>query len=343
MHKRLDQHYVVSPIAVRILDAVVDSGFPAQSFCQRAEVRLDMLLRVDGRVTMGEYLRMWAEAVRVTGNASLPLIVAKSGGGAHNLLRFITAPSRNVREALVKVTRYIPILTDTAPWTIDFTAKGGVVCTEREGWPGPGFQFAAEFVPAELIAMGRVFTDSVWSPSEIHFMHARPADDSALRAFFGAEIFYDRPALEIHFPHSILDLPMRREDPAEAAFFERFASTMLGDAAPQETMARRVRELLRTSAKLHWPSVEQISERLGVSARTLRRRLQEEGTSFQDVLDAARFEFAKARMGQEDTSLAELASELGFSELSAFYRAFRRWTGMTPVQYVGAVDAKSKR
>jgi AraC-like DNA-binding protein len=334
MHQRLDQHYVVSPIAVRILDAVVAAGFPAQSFCQTASVDLEVLQRTDGRVTMGQYLNMWAEGVRVTGNVALPIIVAKSGGGAHNLLRFITAPSRNIREALVKVTRYIPILTDTAPWTITFDGRGAIVCTERIGWPGPGFRFAAEFVPSELIAMGRVFTDSQWSPSEVHFMHARPGDDGAVREFLGADVRYGQPGLEIHFPREVLELPLRRQDPSEAAFFERFASTMLGHSAPQETMVRRVRELLGASPSSPWPPLEQVAQRLGLSARTLRRRLHDEGTTFQEVLDAARFEFAKARLGREDLSLSELAFELGFSELSAFYRAFRRWTGMTPVQYV---------
>jgi AraC-like DNA-binding protein len=98
----------------------------------------------------------------------------------------------------------------------------------------------------------------------------------------------------------------------------------------QDSLTRQVRGLLTEALKAGDPRLETLSQRLGLSARTLQRRLREEGTSHQDLLDEVRSELSRRYLLEPELAICEVAYLLGFSEPSAFHRAFRRWTGVTP-------------
>ena len=97
----------------------------------------------------------------------------------------------------------------------------------------------------------------------------------------------------------------------------------------------RVHSVLRQTDQPRVP-MEAVAQRLGVSARSLRRRLREEGSSYADLADAAAADVARRLLGEHDASIDDIAQRLGFSEPSAFYRAFKRWTGQTPRQFRAA-------
>jgi len=121
---------------------------------------------------------------------------------------------------------------------------------------------------------------------------------------------------------------------AEAAGFasERLSEIDLPPRSAHAIETRLEAELVK-EIPLGLPTLDAAASRMGMSSRTLRRRLREEGTRFQDVLDRARCALAKHYLDEPKLALGEVAFLLGFSEPSAFHRAFKRWTGATPLSH----------
>lgn len=107
----------------------------------------------------------------------------------------------------------------------------------------------------------------------------------------------------------------------------------LGQSARRQTLAGRVREIASREMLQGSPTVFSVARELHMSARTLARRLEREGTTFSDLLDQLRQELALRYVGHHELAFTEIAFRLGFSHVEAFYRAFKRWTGQTPLTY----------
>jgi AraC-like DNA-binding protein len=134
------------------------------------------------------------------------------------------------------------------------------------------------------------------------------------------------------FNPNLLDLPIRRDEAALAAFLDGAPGKITTLYRRDREMVIRVRDLLR-AALPNPQSLEEIANQLHLSPRTVHRRLEEEGSSFRAIKDALRRDMALARLTKTRDSIAQVASDLGYADTSAFYRAFVEWTGMAPLHY----------
>jgi AraC-like DNA-binding protein len=128
----------------------------------------------------------------------------------------------------------------------------------------------------------------------------------------------------------MLEAVPRFANPALAAHFEQQAARLLSETRGAETLVDRARRIIANSLPSGEPSTLAIAKQLGLSERTLRRALAAEGASFRGVVDGLRQERARILLEDRRNSIAEIALALGFSELSAFSRAYKRWTGRPP-------------
>ena len=127
-----------------------------------------------------------------------------------------------------------------------------------------------------------------------------------------------------------LDDPLPRADSTLCDLLDQHAQALLDRLPRSDSFADRVRAAIANELTAGDPTAEHVSEALGMSTRTLRRRLKEEGTSHQHVLDEVRNELARSYLGEGKLGITEVAFLLGFSDASAFHKAFRRWTGRGP-------------
>ncbi|MCH2220485.1 MAG: AraC family transcriptional regulator, partial [Dechloromonas sp.] len=134
------------------------------------------------------------------------------------------------------------------------------------------------------------------------------------------------------FNANLLDLPIRRDEAALAAFLDGAPGKITMLYRRDREMVIRVRDLLR-AALPDTLSLDDIADRLHLSPRTVHRRLEEEGSSFRGIKDALRRDMALARLTKTRDSIAKVAADLGYADTSAFYRAFVEWTGMAPIHY----------
>ena len=166
----------------------------------------------------------------------------------------------------------------------------------------------------------------------VAFPYARPAhaDDYAL--IYTENSSFGGSCLAARFNANLLDLPIRRDEAALAAFLEDAPGKLTTLYRRDREMVLRVRDLLRAALPAAL-SLEDVADRLHVSPRTVHRRLEEEGSSFRGIKDALRRDMALARLTKTQEPIARIAADLGYADTSAFYRAFVDWTGMAPAHY----------
>jgi AraC-like DNA-binding protein len=170
---------------------------------------------------------------------------------------------------------------------------------------------------------------------EIHVMHAAPEYAGAY-AHLHSSVRWCMPHNGIVLDGALLDRAMRLAQPALQRAFESHAR----EVASLLTTARgRTTEIIVAQIKSGRVNMGALSRALGVSAATLRRRLGEEGTTFRAIVDEARRDLAERRLLDRRLSVGEIAFLVGFSNVAAFSKSFRRWTGTTPSEYRARVDA----
>lgn len=199
--------------------------------------------------------------------------------------------------------------------------------------------FSEEFSLAVSLKNLRHIAAAPVPVTEVWVTRADPGS-SRLPSLLGAPVRFGAPVGALRFEASAIDLPLRTADPYLRRVVEALGVSLdLGDAPDPFTQAIRAR--LRDALPHGEPETAAVARTLGMSVRTLHRRLEERGTAWRAVLDAFRRDESMRLLRSRQTSLSEIALALGYSDQSAWTRAFRRWTGMSPSRWLRAARPDS--
>jgi AraC-like DNA-binding protein len=184
-----------------------------------------------------------------------------------------------------------------------------------------------------LLTTTKTLTGNSLIPDAVWFQHPRPTDISEHQRIFHAPVHFSQPTNRLIFDAGCLDWTVLSANPSLLPMFEQYAEAMLNELSQEDTYTNQVVRAVTHGLKGEVPSIEAIARTLAISVRNLQRELQAEGTSYQQLLDETRKELAVRYLKKPDTPIHDVAFLLGFSEPSAFHRAFKRWTGKTPRAY----------
>ncbi len=180
-----------------------------------------------------------------------------------------------------------------------------------------------------------------WSPLEIHCQHPKPDAPEEHQQRFGAPVLFGQRANSIAFSRHDLDALMPGCDPGLYSVIEPYlCERRKFRAIPQDAFAL-VRHHIKLAFGKEMPTLPNISARLGMSQTEMQRLLRSQEVNFNDIVKATRRELALEYVAKDDINLTEIALALGYSELSAFSRAFRYWIGMSPQRYRRIVNSAS--
>jgi AraC-like DNA-binding protein len=196
-----------------------------------------------------------------------------------------------------------------------------------------GSRHPIECAFAALVSIGREVTRSSSSPRALCFQHKRAVSSSDAGCLFRGKIDYGAERSMLIVRGSDLRLPIASCDPELCGILERHLTDVLDRLPAEAEPLARIRRVLMTSLGRGPVSLQATARRLGVGPRTLQRQLVDRGTSFRDVLESVRRELALSYVREGRLHAAEVGFLLGFARPSAFYRAFKRWTGGTPGEY----------
>jgi AraC-like DNA-binding protein len=165
------------------------------------------------------------------------------------------------------------------------------------------------------------------------FSYAEPAHSAEYRLMYCADLSFDGPNTVIAFDASYLDLPVVQNERSLKEFLRTAPESILLKYKNSSSLAARVRRRLRLYLPGELPDFERLADELNMTPATMRRRLHEEGASYQSIKDQLRRDLAISHLSHTSRSVMYIALELGFSERSAFHRAFRKWTGASPGEF----------
>ncbi len=179
-----------------------------------------------------------------------------------------------------------------------------------------------------------------WHPEEVYFEHPKPENCNEHQTAFNAPVFFNQNVNAIVFKEKELERRMPQCD-LKLMSMMRVCLETLGNGTPlTQNLIDRIRNVIRANLSSSCPSLEQVAEAMHMSASAVQRNLAWEGLSYTDLVEETRQNLAQIYLRQRNLSLSEIAYLLGYSELSAFSRAFRRWTGQSPRSHRGGHQDK---
>ena len=205
-------------------------------------------------------------------------------------------------------------------WQLTYRILDGSIIDRRQD---------AELTMGMYVNILRACLGSKWTPEIVLFEHPRPAFWKQHESVFDAEIYWSQPRNAIVFKNSKLDAAMPQADRTALAARTYELSQLTGSCgAPR--FVDRIKGEIRRSLATGRISIEELSDAIGMHRWTLQRRLAEEGTSFSSLLEETRRGLARTYIAQRQLPLTEIAYTMGYSEISAFTRAFSKWYGVSP-------------
>jgi AraC-like DNA-binding protein len=283
----------------------------------------------DRRVSAEQLFHAWEQVMRRLREPELPVRVARrTTRDPRSPLTHLAMASSTVRQALERAARFGAAFTTVYAIHLEPWPDGVAVVIDGLGTARLGERCEAEFELADFLATGRAAVGRVVVPQRVTFAHRAPRAVGLHRRHFGAGLRFGGPRTELVISAATLSLPLRAPRPGLAAYLE--SSLERSGAPAPASFTLRTRAALAVGMADGELTIDHVARELHLSARTLHRRLAEEGTAFRRVLDETRHSRALALLGRPELPTAAVAEQLGFSSTRSFDRAFARWTGTSP-------------
>jgi AraC-like DNA-binding protein len=329
------EHTILVRSVRKIAEAAAARGVAPEDLYGAVALDPSLLEDPDNRIPFDQLVAIYEHAARLTGDDAFGLHVGEaSDPELFDVLGYVLVNSPTLGEALERLVRYHSIWTDGAVFRL---GVGGGRARLAYDYAGSGVAAArrhdAEMTLSVGVAFARRVTGVDWAPLDVSFRHPEPESVAEHRRIFRAPVRFDAPANELVFDGDLLALPLAEADPGLSDILERQARELLARAPRRDSLADQVRAVLGAGLAGEGSKLETVARKLGLSARTLQRKLREEGRSYQDLLDEVRGGLSRQHLREPKLAVCEVAYLLGFSEPSAFHRAFRRWTGVTPKEF----------
>ena len=283
-----------------------------------------------GRAPARALFDLWELAVEQSGDPALPIALARRTSlDEFGLLGFTVMTSPSMATALECGVNYYGLLSDSGYWTVSEEGRRVIARWTRPGAQTRGMRISNESVLAHFVAGCRALAGHDVRPELVRFRHSAPASYRALLDYFDTRVEFGAGEDALVFAREEMD---RRPLLANAALngFLRSVADELIEPIRVQSFAERVRQQIRETMPTGIPGMHEVARALGTTRRTLHRKLAAENTSFRALVEEIRRDEASIRLGRSEPSLTALALDLGFSDLSTFSRAHRRWFGVAP-------------
>jgi len=299
----------------------------------RAGVHAAEFANPDTRLSHRVAMDLLSDAVKISGDPACGLRAGMQvEPGDFYVLEYAARAAANLGDAIRCIARYFRLMHDGLEVTLRETGDHVVWCHRMaDGSPLP--RAANDFSVAATITFVARNMVSPEPPAEVWFMHEAPEYAAEYEAAFRTKVRFGAKWNGVVLRAARLAQPMRQANPRVSHAFELHAKQLLERLERSDGVAGRVHAALLSELGAGDIGMSFAARKLAMSVATLRRRLESEGTTYSRILDDTRKQLAERYLGEATPSVSEVAFLLGFSNVTAFHRAFRRWNGVAPTEY----------
>jgi AraC-like DNA-binding protein len=329
---------VTTTVSISLVRALVEQlermGIAPSLFAERAALSLSELEDPARRIDLSSYDRAHLAALELSSDPALGLHLGEHAPlAAFNVVGPLTAHCRTLRECIEVALRYYPLVADVAaPELEEEGASVRIVYHYLRSEPVVS-RLRAEFGLTRLLGIGKIFAGEAAVPREVWFDHADPGYAHEYARIFACPVHFDMPASAIVFARELLDRAQHHANPVLYRALLNEADRQLEQLRETRPMSSRVLAIISEWAQRGRPEMSHVARDLGLSERSLRRRLEQENAAFSELSERGALIRAARLLEDESRSIQDVADALGFVEVSSFHRAFKRWTGQTPRDY----------
>ena len=288
----------------------------------------------DDRIPFAQLVDLYEKAAQLTGDKNFGLHVGESvDPKLFDVVGYSALNSPTLGDAFARVARYHSIWTDGATFTLETSNETSAIVYRYVDDTICDHRHDSEMTLATVTTLCRNIASPEFTPIAVEFQHDEPTDISEHQQLFRCPIKFNARSNKLHFPSSYLSLPIEKADASLCALLDRHAEEMLAKFPPRDSLVDQVRSIIASEFRGGDPSLERVADQLRMTPRTLQRKLQELGTSHNELFEQMRRQLAMRYLREREMAICDVAYLLGFSESSSFHRAFKRWTGLTPKEF----------
>ena len=306
-------------------------GLDVEPILTASGIDAAILGRRGARVAARKAAEVWKRSTKRLDDPLFGLtLFEKVPMGVMNLLDYVVISSAHVGDALGRVARYAPLMGDAESLTL--TVHGNEARFRFHN--GNDVPYPIEMIIGVCLRRSRFFFGPEWTVKRVSFAHPPLGPRATYDRICQAPFFFDMPFTEVVFARELLALPIAGADPHLNAILAAEADALLAPLAPPShapSFIETVKRVLEHGIYERDLTLTRLADGLGISARTLQRRLRAAGVTHRGLVRDVRQNVATRSLSTH-ASLGQIARSLGYSGTGAFQRAFKRWSGMTPGQ-----------
>jgi AraC-like DNA-binding protein len=315
-----------------ILATAARDGVASGSLLAAGGLSRDLLADPDAHVSQPSFDRLVEEAVSRSRNPNLGLHageLTREVVRVPDALHYALSTCTTLGEQYRLVCRYVGFVNTNADLALDVEGRVTRLTHALRGATSLSRRHLAERALAALTLLGRRHAGPRFAPREVWFAHPIPEDTLEHERIFRAPLRFEAPVDALVMDTAWLEVRVREADPALRRVLEDYLERLLPETEPEDLLDV-VRTHIRAGTHGRPAVIDAVADILAMSPRTLQRKLSAQGTSYQELTTEVRQDLARQHLIDSRLSISEIAFLLGFSDVSTFHRAFKRWTQQTP-------------
>jgi AraC-like DNA-binding protein len=337
--------YVSIAVVRAIVGELERQGLSSEAVLSECGLDPRLLADPGTEIPVGDYARIVEAVIARAPDPAFGLLAGlHAPTGAAHVLGFVLVNSRTLRDAILMFQRYASLLLEGSEWSFLESSEEASFGFVHGHVAGPVARFEAELVLTYVLARFRLhFLGPNARLERVRFVHPEPAWSDVYARIFRCPVEFGAARNELVFDRDFLDVVQLHSDAWVCELLRDRAELLLRERRSDDRLRGRVKDVLKYRLSSGDTQADAVAREVGLTTRTLRRKLSLLGCTLRELSDEARRELACQALRSPDRSIKDVAYELGFAEPSAFHRAFKRWTGLTPHQFRSAEIAGRRR
>lgn len=328
--KRVDESTLPAGGVAWILELGVAAGGDPATLLAASDIRAETLATPDARIPRKSSLRLWRAVVRLIDDPSFPARFGQSvRPDSLGVLGYLMRHSKTLGDFIATLEAFQQLTQSEATISV-WRSSAGLCVGQRLFAEEVALRFPPQFVISSFTAMIRAGLGDSWSPVEAFFQHGPVPWAPALRRVFRCPLRFDASCSGITVDPADEGLEFDGHDHHLRNYLRQQAIASLESMPRRPPWSSAVMRKLAHADPAELPELEAMARALGMSGRTLQRRLRGEGRRYSELVEGVRIGCAKQLLADRSRSVSEIADMLGYAGVDGLSRAFRRWTGQAP-------------